>query len=106
MLCRKATFGEIACPEKRRRRMKKSKKKSAKNSRFRPGSTGECEAALWFFTGPSGILHENEAPEVYWVAAESLEEALRYVRLRYADFVITDARFLDMIPLLSGSPLD
>ena len=86
--------------------MKKSNKKSAKNSRFRPGLTGDCEAELWIFTGPSGIVGENDAPEVHWVAAGSLEEALRYMRLRYTDFVISEARFLDMIPLLSGSPLD
>jgi hypothetical protein len=86
--------------------MKKSKKKSAKNSRFRPGATGACEAALWTFSGPSGTLRENGTPEVYWVAAESLEEALRYMRLRYADFVIAEARYLDVIPLISGSPLD
>jgi hypothetical protein len=86
--------------------MKASKKKPAKNSRFHPGSTGECEAELWVFTGPPGIVRENEAPEVHWVAAGSLEEALRYMRLRYADFVIFHARFQDMIPLVSGSPLD
>jgi hypothetical protein len=86
--------------------MKRPGKKSANNSRFRPGTTGECEAQLWKFTGPSGIVDENDAPEVYWVAAESLDAALRYMRQRYDDFVITEARFLDMIPLLSGSPLD
>jgi hypothetical protein len=86
--------------------MKTSKKKSANNSRFRPGSTGECEAELWTFTGPSGFLHDNDTPEIHRIAAGSLEEALRYMRLRYADFVITEARFLDMIPLVSGSPLD
>jgi hypothetical protein len=80
-------------------------KKSAKSSRFRPGTTGECEAQLWRFTGPSGILHENEAPEVHWIAAESLDAALRYLRQRHEGFVIIEARFLDMIPLLSGSPL-
>jgi hypothetical protein len=41
-----------------------------------------------------------------WVPAESLDAALRYMRLQYDDFVITEARFLGMIPLLSGSPLD
>jgi hypothetical protein len=86
--------------------MKTPDKKSAKNSPFRPGRTGVCEAQLWSFTGRSGILHEGEAPEVCWVAAESLDEALRYMRQRCDDFVITDARFLDMIALLSGSPLD
>jgi hypothetical protein len=80
--------------------------KSAKNSRFRPGTTGACEAQLWIFTARSGILQENDAPELHWVAAESLDAALQYMRQRHADFVITEARFLDMIPLLSGSPLD
>ena len=42
----------------------------------------------------------------YWVAAESLDAALRYMRQRHDDFTITEARFLGMIPLLSGSPLD
>jgi hypothetical protein len=86
--------------------MKTPKKKSAKNSRFRPGSTGQCEAQLWVFTGPSGMLYENQVPEVQRVAAESLEAALHFMRQKYADFVIVDARFLDMIPMLSGSPLD
>jgi hypothetical protein len=86
--------------------MKTPKKKSAKNSGFRPGATGQCEAQLWVFTGPSGMLYESDVPEVHRVAAESLEAALRFMRQKYADFVIADARFLDMIPLLSGSPLD
>jgi hypothetical protein len=81
--------------------MKTSKNQSAKHGRFRPGSTGECEAELWTFTGP-GILSEDDAPEVHWVAAGSLAEALRYMRLRCADFVITDARFQDMISPARG----
>jgi hypothetical protein len=86
--------------------MKTPGKRSAKNSRFRPGTTGACEAQLWTFTGRSGILPENDAPEIYRVAAESLEAALRYMREQYDDFVIREARFLDVIPVLSGSPLD
>jgi hypothetical protein len=39
-------------------------------------------------------------------AAESLDAALLYLRKRHDDFRITEARFLGMIPLLSGSPLD
>jgi hypothetical protein len=83
--------------------MKRPGKKSANNSRFRPGTKGECEAQLWEFTGPSGFVDENDAPEVHWVAAESLEAALRYMRQRYDDFVIIEARFLDMIPLVCDS---
>jgi hypothetical protein len=59
--------------------MKTSKNKSAKNSRFRPGSMGQCEAQLWVFTGPSGMLYKSDAPEVHRVAAESLEAALRFM---------------------------
>jgi len=82
------------------------KKRSANNARFRPGTSGACEAQLWTFVGPSRILNNNNAPDVHWVAAESLDAALRYMRQRNDDFMITEARFLGMIPLLSGSPLD
>ena len=64
---------------------------------------GACEAQLWTFVGSQRILN---AAEVHWVAAESLDAALRYMRQRNDDFTIIEARFLGMIPLLSGSPLD
>ena len=82
------------------------KKRSANNARFRPGSTGVCEAQLWTFVGSPAILSDDNPPQVHWVAAESLDAALRYMRQRHDDFTITEARFLGMIPLLSGSPLD
>jgi hypothetical protein len=43
---------------------------------------------------------------VYRVAAESLDEALRYLRQRYHDLQIMEARCAGMVALLSGSPLD
>ena len=82
------------------------KKRSAHNARFRPGTTGACEAQLWTFVGLPEMLADDPAPEVRWVAAESLHAALRYLRKRHDDFTVTEARFLGMIPLLSGSPLD
>jgi hypothetical protein len=82
------------------------KKMSAKTTRFHPGTTGACEAQLWNFSGPPGIPADNNVPQIYWVAAESLDAALRYIRQRHDDFVITEARYLGMVPLLSGSPLD
>ena len=97
--------GTVTGPEERRRRTQKKTKKSADKTRFRPGTAGECEAQLWNFTGQGRLLGDDDS-EVYWVAAESLESALRYIRLRHDDFVITEKRFLGMIPLLSGSPLD
>jgi len=87
--------------------MKTRRKGSEGNTRFRPGTTGVCEAQLWRFTGSPGTLHDDHDPQmVHWVAADSLEAALRYMRLRDDDSMITEARFLGMIPLVSGSPLD
>ena len=86
--------------------MKARTKRSTTNTVFRPGTSGECEAQLWLFTGPPGILQDDHVPAMHWVAAESLDAALLYLRKRHDDFVITEARFLGMIPLLSGSPLD
>jgi len=82
------------------------KKRSANNARFRPGTSGACEAQLWMFVGPQEALNDDHAPETHWVAAESLDAALLYLRRRHDDFTIAEARFLAMIPLVSGSPLD
>ena len=76
------------------------------NTAFRPGTSGECEAQLWKFTGPGEILNDDHVPEMHWGAAESLDAALLYLRKRNGDFKIVEAQFLGMIPLLSGSPLD
>jgi len=87
-------------------RRKMQKKNSTNNARFRPGATGACEAQLWNFTSSPRILNDDNPAHVRWVAAESLDVALRYMRQRHVDFTITEARFVGMIPLLSGSPLD
>ena len=55
------------------------RKRSAGNTRFRPGTTGLCEAQLWNFIGSPGIFHDDDALQAHWVAAESLEAALRYM---------------------------
>jgi hypothetical protein len=85
---------------------KKKTRTSPNTTRFRPGTTGECEAQLWTFICPPAIHADDDAPGVHWVAAESLEAALGYMRRRYDDFIIAEARFPGMIPLRSGSPLD
>src|ERR1019366_8530668 len=51
-------------------RRKMQKKRSANNARFRPGTTGACEAQLWTFTSSQRILSDDNAPGVHWVAAE------------------------------------
>lgn len=40
-------------------RRKMQKKRSAKNARFRAGTTGVCEAQLWAFTGAQRILNDG-----------------------------------------------
>ena len=72
--------------------MKTKKKRSANTARFRPGATGACEAQLWTFVGSQRMLKDNDAPEIHWVAAESLDAALRYMRQRYDDFIISRGR--------------
>jgi len=89
-----------------RQQLRPSSTLPAKNARFRPGTTGACESQLWVFTSAQRILNDDDAPGMHWVAAESLDAALLYIRQRHDDFTITEARFLGMIPLLSGSPLD
>jgi len=70
------------------------------------GSDGACEAQLWRFIGPQRILIDDDVAEIHWVAAESLDASLRYMRRRFEDFTIAEARLVGVIPLLSGSPLD
>jgi hypothetical protein len=61
-------------------------------------------------TAPPGIL-ADDTQQIHWIAAESLDAALRYMRLRHDDFIIREARFVsliprtrfvDMVPLLSA----
>jgi hypothetical protein len=51
------------------------------------------------------MLPEKNAPEVQ-LDGGGVPAALQYMRQRYDDFVIAEARFVDMIRPLSGSPLD
>jgi len=83
--------------------VKRRKKNTGNNAGFRPGSEGVCEAQLWEFSAPK---HDDEEPELQLVAAESLDQALKYMRRRHDDFIISKAESLGMIALLSGSPLD
>jgi hypothetical protein len=55
--------------------MKTQNKSAVKQARFRPGSTGACEAQLWIFSGQPDVLNQGNVPDVHWVAAESLDAA-------------------------------
>jgi len=77
-----------------------------KKTGFRPGMSGLCEAQLWEFTGPSEFLSDDEEAPVERVAAASIDDALKFMRRRYPDFIIVKARALGVIAMLSGSPFD
>jgi hypothetical protein len=81
------------------------KKKTEHRAAFRPGSGGVCEAELWKFSAPQDPYIEEE-PESHMVAAESIYEALNYIRRRERDFRVNKAECIGMIAMLSGSPLD
>jgi hypothetical protein len=74
-----------------------------KKAGFRPGRAGVWEAQLWKFVGPSLLPEEEEVP-VEWIAAGSLDQALKFMRLRHPDFIIVKAAAIGMIAVLSGSP--
>jgi hypothetical protein len=74
-----------------------------KKTGFRPGRSGACEARLFLFIGRA--QGENEPP-VKLVAACDLQEAMSYVRKSHAGLDILQVEFVDLIEMLSGSPLD
>ena len=65
-------------------------------------SLGFSEAQLWKFVGPS-LLPEEEAVPIEWIAAGSLDQALRFMRRHHPDFIIMKAVAIGMIAILSGS---
>ena len=56
--------------------MKTEEKRSARNIRFRPGSTGVCEAQLWIFTGPRKVSSDDCAREVYFPLSDGSRTVL------------------------------
>ena len=55
--------------------------------------------------GPRLLPEEKEAPNE-WIAAESLDKALRFMRRHHPDFIIMKATAIGMIAILSRSPQD
>ena len=74
-----------------------------KKTGFRPGRSGACEARLFRFTGQ---VHGEVEPPLKQVAACDLHEAMTYMRKRHADFDILRVEMVDLIEMLSGSPMD
>ena len=74
-----------------------------KQTGFRPGRSGACEARLFLFVGQA---HGESEPPVKLVAACDLQEAMIYMRKSHAGLDILRVEFVALIEMLSGSPLD
>jgi hypothetical protein len=93
--------------------MGKNKKKQAVN-RFVVGRHGECEALLYEFREKSPCLAEADdtqpadlhKPHTTRIAANTLDEALKYLRWDAPHFVVDSVQNLGLIVMVSGSPLD
>jgi hypothetical protein len=93
--------------------MGRDKKKQVAN-RFEIGRHGECEALLYEFREKRDIPESDDAPEstdphrpnTTRIAANTLDEALEYLRWDRPHFVIDSIQNLGLIVLVSGSPLD
>jgi hypothetical protein len=84
----------------------KQEKESRTPPRLPARFRGVCEAQLWKFTAPESHYNVNEPPESHLVAAQSIDEALKYIQRREPDFSISKAECIGLIAMLSGSPLD
>jgi len=74
---------------------------------FRPGLAKACEAHLFEFTGRDlGCDDEQSIDIIEQVAGNSVEEGLVYLRRWRPNFEVRSVRWLGLITLVSGSPLD
>ena len=94
--------------------MGKDKKNKQVANRFVIGRHGGCEALLFEFRERSPCIAEAGKPEstdvhkreTTRIAANTLDEALEYLRWDRPHFVIESVQNLGLIVLVSGSPLD
>jgi hypothetical protein len=94
--------------------MGKNKKKKQAENRFVTGRHGGCEALLYEFRERLPQVAESVAsesanqpkPHTTRIAANTLDEALEYLRWDAPHFVVDSVQNLGLIVLVSGSPLD
>jgi hypothetical protein len=94
--------------------MGKDKRNKRVANQFVIGRHGSCEALLYEFCERLPRIAESDAPEstdlhkpnTTRIAANTLDEALEYLRWAEPHFVIDSVQNLGLIILVSGSPLD
>jgi hypothetical protein len=91
--------------------------KNKSRQMFQPGPHGGCEALLYEFREPplqSDDEDEDDLPpasgqphpRTVLIAAETVDEALQYLRLHAQEFNVHNVRCLGIILMVSGSPAD
>jgi len=90
-------------------------KNRKKEDRFRPGPHGGCEALLYEFREPPLQSDDEDdlppasgqsPPRTVLIAAETVDEALVYLRFHAQAFNVHTVRCLGVILMVSGSPAD
>jgi hypothetical protein len=90
--------------------------KNKSRTRFQPGPHGGCEALLYEFREPPLQSSDDEDdlppasgqphPRTVLIAAETVDEALVYLRFHAKAFDVHTVRCLGVILMVSGSPAD
>jgi hypothetical protein len=91
------------------------KNRKENRNRFQSGAHGGCEALLYEFREPPLLSDdEDDLPpdsgqplsRTVLIAAETVDEALRYLRFHAEAFNVHTVRCLGVILMVSGSPAD
>ena len=91
--------------------------KNKRRTRFQPGPHGGCEALLYEFRerplqsddeaeGDLPPASDQPHPRTILIAAETVDEALQYLRFHAQEFDVHNVRCLGVILMVSGSPAD
>ena len=94
--------------------MGESKKRKQPPNRFEVGRRGGCEASLYEFREKLPYNAKPDHPEsgdppkphTVRIAANTIDEALEYLRWHDSHFMIDSVQNLGIIVMASGSPLD
>jgi len=95
--------------------MAKAEKKTKNKNKFRPGRHGGCEARVYEFREQAASPEPDDdclpeptrnVPRVVLIAAETLDEALAYLRYDTPDFDVRTVNCVGLIIMVSGSTLN
>jgi hypothetical protein len=91
------------------------KRQTNRQARFRPGTSGGCEALLYEFrdfaqftaeAGNGEVDHCSLGSRSVRIAATDFEDAFAHLRKSRPDFRVESVRYAGLVEVSSGSPLD